>query len=73
MSFAPQDPDTPKMVLMSEGLFEELVAAMAEKKGVTLTVEWGSAIRGTVTYWEPTVYEHLDPQDADPLTVGQAG
>jgi hypothetical protein len=56
-----------RWVLISADFFEDLVNAT----GDGLTIEYGPSHTRTITYHTPTVYEPYEPQDADPLTIGQ--
>lgn len=68
-AFTPQDDDN-KAALVSKDLFDELLDCWKRcNPDRNVEVEWGGAHRGTVTYYEPTIFE-LDPHP-DPLTVGQ--
>ena len=56
-----------RWVLLSAEVFEEMVKA----ENPEFDIEWGPSHTRTITYHVPTVYEPYEPQDADPLTLGQ--
>ena len=56
-------------ILVSKELFEDMLEAVEQRDGKSLTVEYSGTLRGTVTYCEATVYE-LEPHP-DPMTVAE--
>ena len=63
--------NAPRLVLLDEDLFEELVEQAAKQQGKEFTIEYGGAFTRTLSYFSPTVYEAYEDGDADPLTIGQ--
>lgn len=72
-SFAPQDDDSPRFVLVEADLFLDLVDALSERENLSYDIEMGTPYRGTITYYEPTIYEtepHPDPLDVTEPDTG---